>query len=42
METFQKQKNRYQICLFLFINHVDFENNNRSYRKLFWIIWEPK
>jgi len=41
METFQKQKNRYQVCLFLFINHVDLKNNNRNYRKLFWIIWGP-
>jgi len=35
METFQKQKNRYQVCLFLFINNVDLKNNNRNYRKLF-------
>jgi len=23
METYKKQKNRYQLCLFLFINNVD-------------------
>ena len=33
MEIYNKQKNRYQLCLFLFINNVDFKNNNRNYRK---------
>jgi len=27
-----KQKHRYQLCLFLFINNVDLKNNNRNYR----------
>jgi len=35
METYKKQKNRYQLCLFFFINNVDLKNNNRNYRKLF-------
>jgi len=35
METYKKQKNRYQLCLFVFINNVDLKNNNRNYRKLF-------
>ena len=35
METYKKQKNRYQLCLFLFINNVDLKNNNRNYRKSF-------
>jgi len=39
METFQKQKDRDQVYLFLFINHVDLKNNNR---KLFLIIWGNK
>jgi len=34
METY---KNRYQLCLFLFINNVDLKNDNRNYRKSFWI-----
>jgi len=35
METYNKQKNRYQLCLFLFINNVDRKNNNINYRKSF-------
>jgi len=27
-ETYKKQKNRYKLCLFLFINIVDLKNNN--------------
>jgi len=33
METYNKQKNRYQFCFFLFINNVDLKNNNINYRK---------
>jgi len=33
------KKNRYKLCLFLFINKVDLENCNRNYRKSFWIFW---
>jgi len=29
METYENQ-NRYQLCLFLFSNNVDLENNNKS------------
>jgi len=39
METYKKQKNRYQLCSFLFINNVDLENNNR---KSFWIVCVPE
>jgi len=39
METYEKQKHCYQLCLFLLINNVDHKNNNRNYRKLFWILW---
>jgi len=35
METYKKQKNRYQLCFFLFINNVDLKNNNRNYKKTF-------
>jgi len=35
METYEKQKIRHQLCLFLFINNVDLKNNNRNYRKSF-------
>jgi len=35
IETYKKQKNRYQLCLCLFINNVDLKNNNRNYRKSF-------
>jgi len=35
METYKKQKNRCQLCLFLFINNVDRKNNNRYHRKSF-------
>jgi len=35
MATYNKQKGRYQLCLFLFINNVDLKNNNRDYRKPF-------
>jgi len=27
--TYKKQENRYQLCLFLFINNVDLKNNNK-------------
>jgi len=33
--TYKKQKNRYQLCLFLFISNVDLKNNNRNYKKSF-------
>jgi len=36
MESYKKQKDRYQLCLLLFINNVDLKNNNRNYRKSFW------
>ena len=39
METYKKQTNRYQLCLFLFSNNVDLKNNNKNYRKPFWIFW---
>jgi len=39
METYEKQINCYQECLFLFIDNDDLKNNNRNYRKLFWIFW---
>jgi len=39
METYKKQKNRYLLCLSLFINNVDLKNNNRNDRKSFWIFW---
>ena len=39
METCKKQKNRYLLFLFLFINDIDLKNYNRSYRKSFWIFW---
>jgi len=39
METYKKQKNRYQLCLFLFSDSVDLKNNNKNYRKPFWIFW---
>ena len=42
METYNKQKNRYQLCLFLFINNVDLKKNNINYRKPFWIFWVPE
>jgi len=42
METYKKQKNIYQLCLFLFINNVDLKNNNKNYRKSFGIIWVPE
>ena len=32
METYEKQKNCYQLCLLLFNNHVGLKNNNRIYR----------
>jgi len=31
----KKQKHRYQLCLFLFINNVDLTSNNINYRKSF-------
>jgi len=30
METNEKQKNRYQLCLLLFNNNVDLENNESN------------
>jgi len=33
METYKKQKNRYQSPLFLLINNVDLKNDNRNFRK---------
>jgi len=35
METYKKQKNRYQLCFFLFINNVDLKNININYTKSF-------
>jgi len=37
METYKKQKNRYQLCLFLFNNNVDLKNNNRNIEKSFYL-----
>jgi len=37
METYKKQENRYNLCFFLFINSVDLKNNNRNYRRSFWV-----
>jgi len=31
METYKKQRNCYQLRLFLFINNVDLKNNNKNY-----------
>jgi len=31
----KNKKNRYQLCLFLFINNVDLKNNNENCRKSF-------
>jgi len=39
METY---KNRYKLCLFLFMNNVDLKNDNRNYRKPFSIFWVPE
>ena len=33
METYEKQKNRYQVCLLLFNNNVGLKNNKRNYKK---------
>jgi len=33
METYKKQKNRYQLCLFLFINNVDLKSNFKILHK---------
>jgi len=33
METYEKQKIRYQLCLLLFNNYVGLKNNKRNYRK---------
>ena len=38
IETYKKQKNRCQICLFLFINNVDLKNNSINCIKPFWIL----
>ena len=32
METYKNQKNRYQLCLLLYNNHVGLKNNERNYR----------
>jgi len=32
METYEKQKNRYQLCLLLLNNHVGLKNNKRNHR----------
>jgi len=34
METYEKQNNRYQLCLLLFNNNVYLKNNKRNYRKI--------
>ena len=39
IETWKKQKERYQLCLFLQSNNVDLKKNSRNYRKPFWIWW---
>jgi len=31
IEIFEKEKNHYQLCLFLLINNIDRSNNNRNY-----------
>ena len=33
METYEKQKKCYQLCLLLFNNNVDLKKNKRNYRK---------
>ena len=33
METYKKQKNRYQLCLFLFIKIVDLKSNFKKLHK---------
>jgi len=43
VETNKKQENRYQLCLFLFINNLDLKNNNKTYRKsLILNFWVPE
>jgi len=42
MEIYIKQKNRYKLFLFLFINNDDLKNTNRNCRKSFWIILVPE
>jgi len=32
MKTYKKQKNRYQVCLFLLINNLDIKLNNSNCR----------
>jgi len=32
MKTYEKPKNRYQLCLLLFNNHVGLKNNKRIYK----------
>jgi len=32
METYEEQKNRYQLCLLLFNNNVDLKSNKTNYR----------
>jgi len=36
MQTYRKQKNRHQLCMFAFSNDVDLENDTRNSRKPFW------
>jgi len=36
METYENQRNCYQLCLLLFNNHVDLKINERNYRKFVW------
>jgi len=33
METYEKQRKCYQLCLLLFNNNVDLKNNKKNYRK---------
>jgi len=39
MQIYKKQKNRCNLCLFLFSNNDDLKNNTRNYRKPFWNFW---
>ena len=41
METYKKQKNRYQLRLFLFINNVDHQNHNRIIENLSEVFGYP-
>jgi len=43
METYEKQKNRYQLCLLLLNNSADLKYNKRDYRKFVSIrSWQIK